>query len=69
MRRGDVVISWACDDHLVHVVKDLQRDNEITELIVTDARKALAAAEYQRALDRIGRDSRAAAEVDRLRDA
>jgi hypothetical protein len=40
MRRGDVVVSWACDDHLVIVCERLQRDFEVTELIVRDSRKA-----------------------------
>jgi hypothetical protein len=39
MRRGDVVISWACDPHLAEVCTRLQRDREVTELIVTDSRK------------------------------
>ena len=40
MRRGDVVTSWACDDHLAAVCERLQRDFEVTELIVRDSRKA-----------------------------
>lgn len=40
MRRGDVVVSWACDSHLATVCERLQRDFEVTELIVTDRRKA-----------------------------
>jgi hypothetical protein len=40
MRRGDVVTSWACDDHLAVVCERLQRDFEVTELIVRDSRKA-----------------------------
>ncbi len=40
MRRGDVVVSWACDDHLAIVCERLQRDFEVTELIVRDSRKA-----------------------------
>jgi hypothetical protein len=42
MRRGDVVVSWACDSHLAGVCEGLQRDHEVTELIVTDSRKARA---------------------------
>lgn len=34
-RIGDVVVSWACDDHLAAVCEGLQRDREITELRVT----------------------------------
>ena len=40
MRRGDVVVSWACDAHLAIVCERLQRDFEVTELIVRDSRKA-----------------------------
>ena len=40
MRRGDVVTSWACDEHLATVCERLQRDFEVTELIVRDSRKA-----------------------------
>lgn len=40
MRRGDVVTSWACDSHLAAVCERLQRDFEVTELIVRDSRKA-----------------------------
>jgi hypothetical protein len=34
------VISWACDTHLAEVCERLQRDREVTELVVRDARKA-----------------------------
>lgn len=35
-RRGDAVVSWACDPHLADVCHRMQRDSEITELVVTD---------------------------------
>lgn len=38
-RLGDAVVSWACDAHLVAVCDGLQRDFEISQLVVTDARK------------------------------
>lgn len=38
-RRGDVVTSWACDTHLPVVCDRLQRDWEITELVVVHQRK------------------------------
>lgn len=41
IRSGDVVVSWACDQHLSEVCHRLQRDNEITELVVTDYVKRL----------------------------
>jgi hypothetical protein len=48
MRRGDVVVSWACDAHLSRVCERLQRDREVTELTVTDSRKARERAETAR---------------------
>ncbi len=35
-RRGDAVVSWACSSHLAEVCRGLQRDHEITELMITD---------------------------------
>lgn len=51
MRRGDVVVSWACDDHLSTVCERLQRDREVTELIVSDSRKARERAAADRHMD------------------
>lgn len=39
LRRGDVVLTWACDDHLAAACEALQRDHEVTELVVKDYRK------------------------------
>lgn len=39
-RRGDVVTCWACPTCLSQVCTDLQRDHEVTELIITHAAKA-----------------------------
>ena len=39
-RRGDAVRSWACDEDLVTVVDNLQRDHEVSEVVVRDRRKA-----------------------------
>lgn len=55
MRRGDVEISWACDDHLVNVLNVMQRPNEVTHIAVSDYRKSKARAEAQAALDRLER--------------
>lgn len=63
MRTGDVVTSWACDSHLVAVCERLQRDFEVTELTVTDSRKARERAEAAR-LAR-GEDERHQAALDR----
>jgi hypothetical protein len=53
MRRGDVVVSWACDEHLAVVCERLQRDSEVTELIVTDSRKTREWVAIGKALDKI----------------
>ena len=52
-RRGDVVVSWACDTDLARVAEGLQRDREVTELVVSDARKAREWAGISRVLDKI----------------
>jgi hypothetical protein len=36
-RRGDAVVAWACDVHLVIVLAGLQRQFERTEVVVTQA--------------------------------
>lgn len=40
-RRGDAVVDWACPEHLAAVCAHLQRDSELTELVVVDHRKAV----------------------------
>jgi hypothetical protein len=35
-RRGDAVVSWACNDDLAEVCRRLQRHFEVTELVVRD---------------------------------
>jgi hypothetical protein len=52
-RVGDVVTTWACDVHLAVAADRLQRDHEVTELTVRDARKAQEWAGISRTLDRI----------------
>lgn len=52
-RIGDVVTSWACDGHLGQVCGRLQRDHEVTELVVKDYRKACEWAAIRRALNRL----------------
>lgn len=52
-RRGDVVTTWACDADLAQVAGRLQRDSEVTELVITDARKAREWAGVGRALNEI----------------
>lgn len=53
MRTGDVVTSWACDDHLGMVCERLQRDFEVTELTVRHSPKAREWAAIGKALDKI----------------
>lgn len=53
LRRGDAVVSWACDKHLAEVCSRLQRDSEVTELVVRDDRKACEWAGIHRDLERI----------------
>ena len=33
-RRGDAVVSWACDDDLIPLLRELQRSFERTEIVV-----------------------------------
>lgn len=53
VRVGDVVVTWACDGHIAQIMAGLQRDHEVTELSVRDARKAREWAGISRALNRI----------------
>ena len=50
MREGDAAVTWACDSHLASACDRLQRDYEVTRLIVADARKAREWAEITRTL-------------------
>jgi hypothetical protein len=38
-RRGDAVVTWSCDAHLAEECKTMQRDFEVSELVVTLAAK------------------------------
>jgi hypothetical protein len=53
VRVGDVVVSWACDEHLADVCERLQRDSEVTRLTVEDKRKRREWAQIGRDLDSI----------------
>lgn len=53
LRRGDVVVSWACDAHLSKVCVRLQRDFEVTQLIVKDFNKAVEWAKIRADLNKI----------------
>jgi hypothetical protein len=52
-RRGDVVVSWACDPHLAEACDRLQRDFEVTELVVQNAHKLREWAEISRAMESV----------------
>lgn len=55
LRVGDAVVSWACNQHFSEVALDLQRDHEVTELIVTYRPKALEWAEITKTLDDVAK--------------
>ena len=57
-RRGDVACNWACTDHFTVVALDLQRDHEITELVVTHFPKAVEWAEIQSTLEEVANEGR-----------
>jgi hypothetical protein len=52
-RRGDVVVTEACNDHLAVECARLQRDHEVTELVVVDYAKAVEYAGITRRLNEI----------------
>lgn len=56
-RRGDAVVSWACDAHLADVAGRLQRDWEITELVVRSALKLWEWHEIGRSLDDVAKEA------------
>jgi hypothetical protein len=56
-RSGDAVVSWACDAHLAAVCDGMQRDFEISQLVVTDSRKRREWAGIASALDNAMRDA------------
>ena len=53
LRRGDAVVSWVCDPHLAQVCDRLQRDFEVTELVVRNAHKMREWAEINKSLEEI----------------
>lgn len=53
VRRGDVVVSWSCSVDLSDVCYSMQRDHEITELVITDSRKAREWNEISKSLDNV----------------
>lgn len=55
-RRGDVAVDWACSEHFSVVALDLQRDHEVTELVVVHAPKAREWAGIQRSLADVAKE-------------
>ncbi len=53
VRKGDVVCNWACSEHFNEVALFLQRDHEITELVVVHSPKAVEWAEINRTLESV----------------
>lgn len=49
-RIGDVVVSWACPDHVSEVLLRLQRPHEVTEVVAVHHPKAVEWAEVGAAL-------------------
>lgn len=54
-RLGDVATSWACDEHLHAVARDLQRDWEVTQIVIEDQRKLREHGEIRRMLDDVAK--------------
>jgi hypothetical protein len=50
LRRGDAVVSWACDGDVAAVCHRLQRDWEVTELVVVHFGKRVEWAEIGQSL-------------------
>jgi hypothetical protein len=50
LRRGDAVVSWACPEHLSQICDRLQRDWELTEVVVTNHAKAVEWSEIAKTL-------------------
>lgn len=56
LRRGDAVVSWACPPHLSQVADGLQRDFEVTELVVTLISKNREWQEIGQTLEKIAKE-------------
>lgn len=56
-RKGDVVTSWACDLHLATVCERLQRDFEVSELVLIHFRKAREWSDIDRTLRGIAKEA------------
>jgi len=56
-RIGDVVVSWACATDLSAVCDSLQRDFEVTELVVEHQPKLREVVEINRTLEDIAKEA------------
>jgi SH3-like domain-containing protein len=52
LRRGDAAVSWACDAHLAQECIAMQRDWEVSELVITLAQKTREWAHIGAALEK-----------------
>lgn len=52
-RRGDVATSWSCADHFTEVAEAMQRDHEVTQLVVRLSSKAREWAEISKMLAQV----------------
>ena len=53
LRRGDAVVDWACHAHLSAVCDRLQRDHEVTEVVVKNYPKSVEWSSISRTLNTI----------------
>lgn len=57
-RRVDAVVSWACDEDLYTVCHRLQRDWEVSELVVVSQTKLREWSEVRSSLDAVAEETR-----------
>jgi hypothetical protein len=57
-RRGDVVTTWSCALHIDQIADRLQRDHEVTELVVTFTAKSIEWASVFRSLEAIAEEGK-----------
>lgn len=57
-RVGDVAHTWACEQHFTKVALYMQRDHEVTELIVVCHPRAVEWSEIQQSLDAIANENK-----------
>lgn len=55
LRRGDAAVSWACGAHLAQECVAMQRDWEVSELVITLAQKTREWADIGTVLEKTGK--------------